>query len=531
MIVKPFLNRVNQTLQNINKKFSHYVKKVQENFKPIPKRKLVLILVLVGVIFSGWWFVSSRPVYKILQIGDKVQVVNDKNSPLNNILYDSIDITFWNDIRGYIGDTTFTISGDGKIKNFKVKEIKKEKELENQDIEAQKLLEKSAWLKAVQSNTVSSFEEFLQQFPESIFKDEAANKINDLLTSLKMNTESSMWDFAVKSNSISAYQMYLDEFPIGKNVKLAKIKIQEIEKQNEEAYWIKVEKENSIVLYEEYLVSYPTGIYVKKANEAVKEIKYQSAKQLLKDMEKNTTGTDEIRVEQGTLSKVNNEEKKLPAFITKIESQFVKIPAGNFTLGCSKPPCEIDATPAREINLNSFYMMKYEVSQELYVEIMGENPSDFGKCSKCPVEMVSYYDITKFIEKINEMPGNKYRYRLPTEKEWEYAATGGVNTNYAGGNDPDLVAIYKGTSLRSTEKSGTKKPNGYGLYDMSGNVYEWCDTWYSSNGYENEPEKKSKLVIRGGSWNSNSERCSIKKRSSVVPNEKSPSIGFRLVRN
>ncbi|MCL2073318.1 MAG: SUMF1/EgtB/PvdO family nonheme iron enzyme [Marinilabiliaceae bacterium] len=167
-----------------------------------------------------------------------------------------------------------------------------------------------------------------------------------------------------------------------------------------------------------------------------------------------------------------------------------------------------------------FYIGKFEVTQEQWQAIMGSNPSNF-KGSNLPVENVSWNDVQEFINKLNARTGRNYR--LPTEAEWEYAARGGNLTKgyeYSGSNSVNDVAWYTENSGSSTKTVGTKKPNELGIYDMSGNVWEWCQDWYdSSNQYR---------VIRGGSWNRGAAYGRVSYRHDTTPSYRSNNLGFRL---
>jgi formylglycine-generating enzyme required for sulfatase activity len=183
---------------------------------------------------------------------------------------------------------------------------------------------------------------------------------------------------------------------------------------------------------------------------------------------------------------------------------FVKIPAGNFDMGSNTG--ESDEKPVHNVRLDGFYMGQTEVTQAQWREIMGSSPSYFKDCDNCPVEQVSYKDIQTFLAKLNAR--TRQNYRLPTEAEWEYAAKGGQNYTYAGSNNIDEVAWHSGNSGSKTHEVMGKTRNGFGLYDMTGNVWEWCSDWYGSDYYNNSPASNptgassgSTRVIRGSGWN------------------------------
>lgn len=190
--------------------------------------------------------------------------------------------------------------------------------------------------------------------------------------------------------------------------------------------------------------------------------------------------------------------------------------------------------PTHNVTLSSYYIGKTEVTQELWEAVMGNNPSHF-KGAKRPVENVSWEDCQEFIRKLNEKTGKNFR--LPTEAEWEYAARGGgksQNYNYSGSNNIDDVAWYYGNSRAETHDVCTKRANELGIYDMSGNVEEWCSDWfclYNSSSQTNPqgPSEGNQRVIRGGSWTNNDSRhCRVSFRFSWLPNKPYSTIGLRL---
>ena len=194
---------------------------------------------------------------------------------------------------------------------------------------------------------------------------------------------------------------------------------------------------------------------------------------------------------------------------------------------------EKDEKPAHSVTLSSYYIGQTEVTQALWKEVMGSNPSYF-KGDTNPVEYVSWNYCQAFIQKLNKRTGKTFR--LPTEAEWEYAARGGKKSRgykYIGSNDIGTVAWCAGNSGK-THAVGTKAPNELGLYDMSGNVWEWCSDWndnYSSNAQTNPTGADSGFyrVNRGGSWGSNARDCRSSYRSYDSPSDSRNYLGLRLV--
>ncbi len=233
----------------------------------------------------------------------------------------------------------------------------------------------------------------------------------------------------------------------------------------------------------------------------------------------------------------------LPAAIQKLEADMVSVAGGSFTMGCKDAQrdgsCEDDEKPAHTVRVSDFSIGKYEVTQAQWRAVMGSDPSElYNKgCDQCPVERVSWNDIQDFLKKLNAQTGK--RYRLPTEAEWEYAARGGNQSRgylYSGSNTIDEVAWYDDNSGGNTRPVGGKKHNELGLYDMSGNVWEWCeDDWHSN--YNGAPtdgrawvdsSRASNRVNRGGGWISVARYCRAALRDSNTPTFRSYSLGFRL---
>jgi formylglycine-generating enzyme required for sulfatase activity len=188
--------------------------------------------------------------------------------------------------------------------------------------------------------------------------------------------------------------------------------------------------------------------------------------------------------------------------------EFVWVEGGTYRMGCGPEAagCPSNEAPDHEVAVSGFWIGKYTVTQCQWQKVMGNNPSGFKKGDNYPVETVSWNDAKDFIQKLNSKSGHTFR--LPTEAEWEYAArSGGKAEKYAGGNDVDAVAWYGSNSGKSTHPVGTKAPNGLGIYDMSGNVWQWCEDIYDSDAYKKQQRNSpvvnsggSQRVLRGGSW-------------------------------
>ena len=189
--------------------------------------------------------------------------------------------------------------------------------------------------------------------------------------------------------------------------------------------------------------------------------------------------------------------------------------------------------PTHQVTLSSYYICTTEVTQELWTAVMGSNPSYFVG-TNLPVERVTWNDCQYFLDKLNAISGRQFR--LPTEAEWEYAARGGdksLGYKYAGSNDVASVAWYKSNSCDRTCPVASKEPNELGLYDMSGNVWEWCQDFFGS--YSNEPEENPQgpitgynKVLRGGSWFDDASHQRVSYRLSNTPTIVEYNRGLRL---
>jgi len=189
--------------------------------------------------------------------------------------------------------------------------------------------------------------------------------------------------------------------------------------------------------------------------------------------------------------------------------------------------------------MEDFYIGKYEITQAQWQIVMESNPSNFRGKPNHPVENVSWNDCQKFIDRLNQM--GQGTFRLPTEAEWEYACRAGTRERFYWGNDPtnsqiDDCAWYRGNNdPNGTKEIGTKLPNPYGLFDMSGNVYEWCQDWYGdipSTSVTDPigPDSGNTKVLRGGGWINGAWYCRSSNRSECYPDFRDYGIGVRVSR-
>ena len=218
---------------------------------------------------------------------------------------------------------------------------------------------------------------------------------------------------------------------------------------------------------------------------------------------------------------------------------------GTFKMGGTSeqnPEANSWEKPVHQVTLSSFSIGETEVTQELWQAVMGTNPSYYQGDLQRPVEMVSWSDCQTFINQLNELTGKNFR--LPTEAEWEYAARGGkysMGYKYAGSSEIDEVGWYWnnipshvfGNEGYGTQPVATLEPNELGLYDMTGNVWEWCQDWYGNYSGDDQTDPTGAFsgsfrVFRGGSWSRSAEACRVSFRNFNYPSTRDDTMGFRL---
>ena len=221
-----------------------------------------------------------------------------------------------------------------------------------------------------------------------------------------------------------------------------------------------------------------------------------------------------------------------------VSFKMIAVEGGTFQMGATAEQQSNydDEKPAHSVTLDSYYIGETEVTQELWRAVMGSNPSEFSGDDLLPVENVSWYDCQNFIKELNKLTGENFR--LPTEAEWEFAARGGNSSSgyrYSGSSNIGDVAWCDDNSVSKTHPVKGKKPNELGIYDMNGNVWEWCSDWYSGGYYSSSPHNNPKgpssgsyRVLRGGGWNYTAEDCRVAYRVRNSPDVSSLYYGLRL---
>lgn len=223
---------------------------------------------------------------------------------------------------------------------------------------------------------------------------------------------------------------------------------------------------------------------------------------------------------------------EVQSVLKRIESNMVPVRGGSYMMGATEEQARYAydwEKPVHKVIVADFKISRYEVTQEEWEAIMGVNPSMF-KGRRLPVENVSWNDCQQFIKKLNQLTGKKYR--LPTEAEWEYAARGGAKTTgmrFAGSDTVKKVAWFYDNSDKKTHEVGLLDPNELGLYDMSGNVGEWCEDFCDIvYGYASVSARLTQRVRRGGNWNTIASFCRNSYRYGRKPDFSNETLGFRL---
>lgn len=307
---------------------------------------------------------------------------------------------------------------------------------------------------------------------------------------------------------------------------------------------VKTEQEK-IYFLEKYLNEAEHKIHRVEAEKQLGILKAADAAQRIEEKQRLEAERKKRAAEQAEQERKKQEAAREAALlkmkqeIEKGQPEMVLVRGGTFQMGSND--CD-DEKPIHSVTLPDFEIGKYPVTQKLWQEIMGNNPSHFKGCDDCPVEQVSWDDVQEFLKKLNQKyPGKNYR--LLSEAEWEYAARGGKQSKgytFAGSKEIDEVAWHRGNSGEKTHPVGGKKANELGIYDLSGNVREWCqDVWHDN--YQGAPTDGSawdvgskdvtRRLLRGGSWGSKPYDCLASDRLRSCSDDRFSFYGFRLARH
>jgi len=346
-----------------------------------------------------------------------------------------------------------------------------------------------------------------------------------------VNADEELWRAVNESGKLSDYEYFLKEYPNSPFVRTAKFKARKLREEVEKSsLTVKLEPAEALVRILNIKDRYQPGMRLQPGRY---EVEVSAEGYATKTDWVELPASDDVSVEIALKSLGPKQGDTYTDPTTGME--FVYVEGGCYQMGDTFGDGDDDEKPVHEVCVDDFYMGRYEVTQGEYRKIIGDNPSYFKKGDNYPVEKVSWDDARNFISKLNGKSSRTYR--LPTEAEWEYAArSGGKNEKYSGGNDVGSVAWYNSNSDSTTHSVGRKSANGLGLYDMSGNVWEWCGDWYGENYYgtglrDNPagPLSGGLRVYRGGSWNylPRYVRSGVRSRNSPLIHYSN--LGFRLV--
>ena len=270
----------------------------------------------------------------------------------------------------------------------------------------------------------------------------------------------------------------------------------------------------------------------------------KSIPELIAALHKKLGKIDDSRVTQNIFIDAPTEPNTIPVTpdvlnytVNGVSFKMIRVEGGAFMMGATPEQgddARDDEKPPHQVTLSTYHIGETQVTQELWQAVMGSNPSRFKGDMHRPVDSVSWEDCQKFITRLNKV--TRRRFRLPTEAEWEFAARGGNKSKgykYAGSNNLDEVAWYAYNTSKETQPVGRTKGNELGLYDMSGNVWEWCQDWYGQ--YSSKPQSNPKSsssgyyrVSRGGSWGNSATHCRVAYRFLNTPSGTESSLGLRL---
>jgi len=329
----------------------------------------------------------------------------------------------------------------------------------------------------------------------------------------KIRQDDNAYQQAVMVNTTQSFSTYLSLYPEGR---------EEAAQKDNRAFHV-ASREDSKQSYNTYLITFPNGRH-----------------------------SDDARTKVAAFEQKEAEAEKVRVALSSLSLRLAKIPPGSFLMGSENGGS--DEKPVKTITLSGFEMSTTEITQAQYMSIMDDNPSYFKLDNNCPVERVTWKDAITCCNKLSEKVGlepcynlsagacdlSKSGFRLPTEAEWEYACRSESGLDYSLGDGESALnraGWYQRNSQEKTQPAGQKTPNTWGLYDMHGNVWEWCNDWYDKGAYQASggknpagPKSGKEKVVRGGSWLDSPKDCRSAKRRNFNPEKDYSDIGFRVVR-
>lgn len=394
--------------------------------------------------------------------------------------------------------------------------------------------EDNAWNVVRNSSNADDFKFFLEEFPDGTHSLQAKRKI-----------EQFAWDEIRNSNDESKISAYLEKYPDGLNSAAARIKLRQLVRESATTVVVPTENKTKPAV-ETKIPASSSAEKTEVTEEKVVSTRPEKTENVVKAPVKTPKPVAATRKLTGKLPKVTSRTDDFGI-------ELVSIPAGTFMMGSSSANMSesqrmarkdyadfelswiANESPAHRIEIpEDFWMGKTEITQTQWEKVMGENPSMNNACKDCPVERVSWDDAKEFIRRLNAA-NNGFVYSLPTEAEWEYAARGGTARLFAG--NADDISWHSGNSEGTTHPAAARLPNSFGLYDMNGNVAEWCEDLYlpysnpSADTEESSANtsKASQRVVRGGSWNVFPTLQRSTARSGLSPSLRNIVTGFRVV--
>ena len=401
------------------------------------------------------------------------------------------------------------------------------------------------WTLAKQIDTKKAYTDFIEKYPQTKYKPEVENEIAEFEN---QEEDDKAFYQAQDTNTTIAFEKYIINYPAGKHVQEANDAIDLIKQNSETADWTLAKNAGTIKAYSDFIIKYPETSHKTEAENTILKIEDKLDFSIAQTA--NTCQAYEAYLQQHPQGKHKSEAQNKTAELCNSNfkaPKMVFVKGGTFNMGSPTSEANRGSDETQHtVTVSDFYIGKYEVTQKQWKDIMGTNPSNF-KGDNLPVENVSWDDIQEFLVKLNKKTGKTYR--LPTEAEWEYAARAGTTTPFSTGNclstnqanydgNYPYSSCNKGTYREQTTTVGSFSANAWGIYDMHGNVWEWCQDVYKSDYYSQSKNSTNPIyegngsyrVMRGGSWGNYASYCRSANRVNVTPTYRGNDLGFRLAK-